>query len=261
PHWENDPGRLGAAPELLTDSLIMRDEHLDTILEKESDEFIKSSVENLVPSLSESKDLSDGECDLPLCDDSLRTNCDPGEEIRIIEKLLYDNSSPRPPEEFISKNSDAATKSFSPSPIRVEDSDSFRDEIDLSLTPDDSMPPGIEDDDYDSEGDILILENLLSNDSLSLPKNESFHFDIPSSPRPPVKPPDVGILDLMRQNKYKNETKGLKSSLRNSTSWWRIIEDLVKDYERLLMKIEDIRRSSLNLNDLFVLYLSSHVSL
>nr|GFD08910.1 hypothetical protein [Tanacetum cinerariifolium] len=26
--------------------------------------------------------------------------------------------------------------------------------------------------------------------SLSLPENESFHFDIPSSPRPPAKPPD-----------------------------------------------------------------------
>nr|GFD19371.1 hypothetical protein [Tanacetum cinerariifolium] len=49
-------------------------------------------------------------------------------------------------------------KSFSPSPIPVEDSDSLIEEIDLSLTPDDSMPPGIENDDYDSEGDILILE-------------------------------------------------------------------------------------------------------
>ncbi|GJS60555.1 hypothetical protein Tco_0655339 [Tanacetum coccineum] len=29
-----------------------------------------------------------------------------------------------------------------------------RQEIDLFLTPDDSMPPGIENDDYDSEGDI-----------------------------------------------------------------------------------------------------------
>nr|GEZ57677.1 hypothetical protein [Tanacetum cinerariifolium] len=47
----------------------MGDAHLDTILGTESDEFIKSSVENLVPSLSESKDLSDGECDLPLYDD------------------------------------------------------------------------------------------------------------------------------------------------------------------------------------------------
>ncbi|GJT47489.1 putative ribonuclease H-like domain-containing protein, partial [Tanacetum coccineum] len=32
----------------------------------------------------------------------------------------------------------------------------------------------------------------------------------------------VGFLNLMRQNKYKNETKGLKMSLMNSTSWWRI---------------------------------------
>ncbi|GJV61710.1 hypothetical protein Tco_1467810 [Tanacetum coccineum] len=63
----------------------------------------------------------------------------------------------------------------------------------LFLTSDDSMPPGIENDDYDSEGDILFLEELLSNDSPSLPENESFHFDVPSSPRPPAKPPDDGI--------------------------------------------------------------------
>nr|GEW12842.1 hypothetical protein [Tanacetum cinerariifolium] len=116
--------------------------------------------------------------------------CDPEEEIRLIKKLLYDNSSPRPLEEPNSENSDTAIESFSPSPIPVEDSDSLIEEIDLSLTPNDSMPPGIKNDDYDSEGDILILEELLSNDSLSLPENESFHFDIPSSPRPPAKPPD-----------------------------------------------------------------------
>nr|GEU30066.1 hypothetical protein [Tanacetum cinerariifolium] len=60
------------------------------------------------------------------------------------------------------------------------------------------MPPGIKEDDYDSERDILILEELLSNDSLSLPENESFHFDIPSSFRPPAKPPDgnLGILNV-----------------------------------------------------------------
>nr|GEW91480.1 hypothetical protein [Tanacetum cinerariifolium] len=133
------------------DSLIMGDEHLNTIPERESDEFIKSSVEDLIPNQSESEDE----------------------------------------QEFISENSDAVIESFSPSPIPIEDSDSLRDEIDLSLTPDDSMPPGIEDDDYDSEGDIL--KELLSNDSLSLPENESFHFDIPSSPRPPVKPPDDEI--------------------------------------------------------------------
>ncbi|GJW27940.1 hypothetical protein Tco_0044815 [Tanacetum coccineum] len=67
------------------------------------------------------------------------------------------------------------------------------EEIDLFLTPDDSMLPGIENDDYDSEGDVLFLEELLSNDSPSLPKNESFHFDVPSSPRPPAKLPDDGL--------------------------------------------------------------------
>nr|GEV28305.1 hypothetical protein [Tanacetum cinerariifolium] len=112
------------------------------------------------------------------------------EEIRLIEKLLYDNSSPRPPEEFISENSDAAIDSFSPSPIPIEDSDSLMEEIDLSFTSDDSMPPVIEEDDYDSKRDILILKELLSNDSLSLPENESFHFDIPSFSRPSAKPSD-----------------------------------------------------------------------
>ncbi|GJX17687.1 hypothetical protein Tco_0218519 [Tanacetum coccineum] len=42
-----------------TDSLIMEDEHLDTIPETESDEFIKYSVEDLVPIPSESEDEQD----------------------------------------------------------------------------------------------------------------------------------------------------------------------------------------------------------
>ncbi|GKD22578.1 hypothetical protein Tco_1224281, partial [Tanacetum coccineum] len=71
--------------------------------------------------------------------------------------------------------------------------DSRMEEIDLFLTPDDSMPPGIENYDYDSKGDILFLEEFLSNDSPSLHENESFHFDVLSSPRPPAKPSDDGI--------------------------------------------------------------------
>ncbi|GJY66749.1 hypothetical protein Tco_0468987 [Tanacetum coccineum] len=55
-----------------TDSLIMVDKHLDTIPETESDEFIKSSVENLVQNPSESED--ECECDVPDCDDSQTTN-------------------------------------------------------------------------------------------------------------------------------------------------------------------------------------------
>nr|GEU54506.1 hypothetical protein [Tanacetum cinerariifolium] len=163
----------------------MRDEHLDTIPKKESDEFIKSSVENLVPSPSESED--ECENDVPACDDFItfsnllfdadedfssridEADCDPEEEIRLIEKLF----------------------------------DSLVEEIDLALTPDDSMPPETKDDDYDSKRDILIFEELLSKDSILILKNESFHFDIPSSPRPPAKPldndeigPNLGILTV-----------------------------------------------------------------
>nr|GEY63125.1 hypothetical protein [Tanacetum cinerariifolium] len=99
---------------------------------------------------------------------------------------------------FVSENSYAAIESFFPSPIPVKDSNSLMKKIDLSFTPDYLMPPGIEEDEYDSERDILILEKLLSNNSLSLPKNESFHFDIPSSSRPPAKPPygNTGILNV-----------------------------------------------------------------
>nr|GEW09987.1 hypothetical protein [Tanacetum cinerariifolium] len=100
-----------------------------------------------------------------------KTDCYPEEDILLIERLLYDNSSPHPPEEFVSKNSNAAIEYFFPSPIPVEDSDSFMEEIDLSFNPDDPMPPGIEDDDDDdSERDILIRKELLDNYSLSLPE-------------------------------------------------------------------------------------------
>nr|GEX24494.1 hypothetical protein [Tanacetum cinerariifolium] len=96
-----------------------------------------------------------------------KTDCHPENEIHLSQRLLYDNSSPRPPEEFNSENSNAKIKSFSPSPIPNEDSDSFMEEIDLFLAPDDPMPPSIKDDD-NSEGDILFLERLLHDDPIPL---------------------------------------------------------------------------------------------
>nr|GEX37926.1 hypothetical protein [Tanacetum cinerariifolium] len=267
----------------------MGDEHLNTVSATKSDEFIKYSVENLVPNPSESED--ENGCDVlacfttfsnipfdanyefdssddqslydedvleklfsnPLFDEEIisiridphfnaesdliesllnrdssiisssskidslldefageltllksipsridKTNCHPEEEIRLTKRLLYDNSSPRPPEEFISENSDADVESFAPSPIPNKDSDSFMKEINLFFTSDDPMPPGIEEDDYDSKRDTLILEELLDNYSLSLSENESFHFDIPSFSHPPAKPLDgnTGILNI-----------------------------------------------------------------
>nr|GEU31020.1 reverse transcriptase domain-containing protein [Tanacetum cinerariifolium] len=144
------------------------------------------------------------------------TDCQPEEEIRLTKRLLYDNSSPRPPKEIVSDNSNADIESFSPSPIPNEDSDSRMEEIDLPFTPDDPMPPGIEDDDYDSGRDIPILEKLLDNYSLSLPANESYYFDIPSPYRPPAKPPDgnTGTLNI----KMMGDVSNLKVPIPNLTT-------------------------------------------
>nr|GFC90950.1 hypothetical protein [Tanacetum cinerariifolium] len=48
----------------------MGDEHLDTILATESDEFIKFSVENLIQIPSESEGIPDNMCDVPFHDNS-----------------------------------------------------------------------------------------------------------------------------------------------------------------------------------------------
>nr|GEZ80896.1 hypothetical protein [Tanacetum cinerariifolium] len=266
------------------DSLSMGDEHLDTIPATESDEVIKSCVENLVPNPSESE--GENGCDVPSCfttfsnilfedeyefnsvdnqslhkedfsekifsnplfeeeinfskkifsnplfeeeissikknqhhfnaesdlvesmlnhDSSIisssskidslldefageltilksippgvdKIDCHPENEIRLSQRLLYDNSSPRLPEEFNFENSNAEIESFSPSPIPNEDSDYFMEEIDLFLTPDDPMPPSIEDDE-DSEGDIL-FERLLHDDPIPLSDTLDFSYEV-----------------------------------------------------------------------------------
>ncbi|GKF66142.1 hypothetical protein Tco_0192659, partial [Tanacetum coccineum] len=58
-----------------------------------------------------------------------------------------------------------------------EDSDPFMEEIDIFLASNDSTPPGFESD-YDSEGDILLLEELLNDDLVPLAEYNHFTFDI-----------------------------------------------------------------------------------
>ncbi|GJX73479.1 reverse transcriptase domain-containing protein [Tanacetum coccineum] len=65
---------------------------------------------------------------------------------------------------------DVACEDSSPSLTPFEESDFILEEIKAFLT-NDSIPPGIDDDDFDSEGDLLLLEKLLNDD--------------PSSPLPP----------------------------------------------------------------------------
>nr|GEY68056.1 hypothetical protein [Tanacetum cinerariifolium] len=109
------------------------------------------------------------------------------EYISLMERLFTINPCPRPLENF---HANTIVETLPTS----EDSDSKREENDIFTGTDDLLPPSIESDDYDSEGDINVLEELLVDDSISLSKNESFYFDHqddPSFPRPPPKPPDV----------------------------------------------------------------------
>nr|GEX55084.1 hypothetical protein [Tanacetum cinerariifolium] len=207
---DDDDYNSAITPNEPVDSLSMGDEHLNTILATESDELIKSCVKNLVPNPSESEGESG--CDVPACFTTFSNilfdadynfysvNNQSLSDEDVLEKIfsnLY-NSSPRLPEEFVSENSNAEIESFSPSPIPIKDSESLMEEIDLSFTLDDLMSPCIEEDDDDSERDILICKELLDNYSLSLAVIESYHFDIPSFSCLPAKPPDgnTGILNI-----------------------------------------------------------------
>ncbi|GJZ84763.1 hypothetical protein Tco_0650102 [Tanacetum coccineum] len=69
-------------------SLNMGDEHLDTIPATESDEVIKSSVENLVLIPSEFEGISDDTCDVPNCDN----NC-VNVESDFVESLINHDTS------------------------------------------------------------------------------------------------------------------------------------------------------------------------
>nr|GEZ86281.1 hypothetical protein [Tanacetum cinerariifolium] len=104
-------------------------------------------------------------------EDSLRiveANFDPEEDIHLTKKLLTNDSSPRPPKELNSEILDGVIESFSPSSILVEDSDSLMEEIDIFVALDDSIPPGMKNDDYDSKGDVCFLEELLNDYSISI---------------------------------------------------------------------------------------------
>nr|GEU69947.1 hypothetical protein [Tanacetum cinerariifolium] len=122
-----------------------------------------------------------------------KSNFDFEEEIRLIENLIYDNSSPRPPEELNAEVVDTIIESLSLLPIPVLDGKSQREEIDIVTETDDVLPPSVENDD-DSEEDIHFLEELLSDNSISLTEDESSdsdHQDDSSVLRPPPEPPDA----------------------------------------------------------------------
>ncbi|GKA06047.1 hypothetical protein Tco_0685167 [Tanacetum coccineum] len=183
------------------DSLNMGDEYLSTIPKKESDEFIKSSVKDLVSIPSESEDTSDNdnEIDLPFCINSVtfssplfNSNDDftfsddeslPEEDVLKENFKIYSNPLFEFNDEYISSD---VNPLFNEVLEDIESEESYvskLDEPDLLVTPlsklnedecfdpggdfileeieayltSDSIPPGIDDDDFDPEGDILLL--------------------------------------------------------------------------------------------------------
>nr|GFA59295.1 hypothetical protein [Tanacetum cinerariifolium] len=161
----------------LEDSLIIGNKELNTIPKKESNEFINSSIEDLVPISSKSEDTSGSEsvCILPSCDDFSPIDI-PEEKAVTFSNPLFNSN-----DDFISSDDDDVNSLFNEllENIKSKNScDSNLDEPDLLVTPlfdankDECFDSGgdvdkindFENGYYDSEGDILYLESLLNDD-------------------------------------------------------------------------------------------------
>ncbi|GJU18282.1 hypothetical protein Tco_1146248 [Tanacetum coccineum] len=147
------------------DSLIMRDEDLCTIPEKESDELINSSVEGLVPIPRESEDTSDidKECDLPFCDNSVTFSnplFDANDDFTsMFNGVLEDIESK---DSYVSNLDEPAllvTPLSDANKDKCFDPRGDIDEIDAFLNID--VSTDIEDGYHDSERDIIYLKSLL----------------------------------------------------------------------------------------------------
>nr|GEX02639.1 copia protein [Tanacetum cinerariifolium] len=116
-------------------------------IQVKSDEVIKSSVEDIVPILSESEGILDNMCDVPLSD---KNHFDA--ESGLIKSLLTRDTS----------------IVYSPK------IDSLLEEFASELAHIDPIPPGIDETDFDPKDDIRFIEQLLYDDTLS--EEDSFEY-------------------------------------------------------------------------------------
>nr|GEX55638.1 hypothetical protein [Tanacetum cinerariifolium] len=197
-------------------------EHLSTILETESDEVTEPSVEKLVPISSEYEVTSEDkrECDVPVCKDSSTFDVseilsdsndddissddnafenvdDHTEETRSGNTTTHANNS-FPEYDSFCFEIDPDQEKFTTIVMNDISDDSSNDplleEVNLFLASDHLIPQGIENNGYDSKGDIHFFEELLVDDSILFPENESSNFDHQddlSFLRPLPEPPDV----------------------------------------------------------------------
>nr|GEV96432.1 hypothetical protein [Tanacetum cinerariifolium] len=188
------------------DSFIMGDENLCTIPEKESNEFIKSSVEDLVPIPRESEDTSDSdkECDLPFCDnfeenfkiysnslfefdeEYISSDINPLYN-EVLENINRENSLLAIDEPFLLDTPPPSSKlvsleeveNFDPSLSLIRSGMMMRvaDISSLELNEDECFDPGggevdadipldFEDDYYNSKDDVIYLESLIIDDNI-----------------------------------------------------------------------------------------------
>nr|GEW91792.1 hypothetical protein [Tanacetum cinerariifolium] len=130
-------------------SLSMGDKYLDTILATKSDEVIKSSVEDLVPILSESEGI------LTPCVNLL------------IDKIEALKDNPTPSFEFLTKSSSTSPKAF------LEETNTF----------DDSLP---EFENFCFDLEEISSGSTTTQSDISLPEYDSFIFDLSNDQFPPT---------------------------------------------------------------------------
>nr|GEX19557.1 hypothetical protein [Tanacetum cinerariifolium] len=157
---------------LITDSLIMGDEHLDTIPEKESNEFIKSSVENLVPNPSDDDESSHEEVILEMSFKSY-----PNPLFDLDDEIISSEFNPIHNEDLDStlKNDRFDTESYLLESLLNHDTlmvsslkiDSLLAEFAGKLIYLKSIPLGIDEANCDPEEDIHLVERLLNVKTLA----------------------------------------------------------------------------------------------
>nr|GFC56494.1 hypothetical protein [Tanacetum cinerariifolium] len=153
---------------LITDSLSMGDEHLNTIPENECD----------VPDCNDSQTTHFSTFSNPLFDDFTSSDDESSHEEVIHEISFKTYSSP-----LFDLDEEIISSEFNP--IHNEDFDStpknnrfdFKSYLlELFLHRDESIPPGIDCNNSDFEGDTLSLERLLHDDPIPLPDTLDFSY-------------------------------------------------------------------------------------
>ncbi|GJY07522.1 reverse transcriptase domain-containing protein [Tanacetum coccineum] len=271
-------------------SLSMGDEHLDTIPETESDEVIKSSVENLIPIPSEPEGIPDSMCDVPLCNnptsleafkehsetiiDSNDDSTSSDDDSPYGENIDYVDASP-PDVEIVSfaMTIDFGPKLFAippnnpPTPVDIGEYGqwtSYTTLYDCCAISNDMVNPveasknkehikcqpeeietflrtpeelsNLDDDYYDTEGDILYLEKLL---------NEEPSPNLPSMKNDDLKQVDVTMTKPSIEESPELELKDLPSHLeyaflQGTDKLPVIISKELKEEEKSALLIEGI---------------------